>query len=164
MTYQSKRTVFSLIIGVGILVAYSIYGLGKYNSSAVGAGDIAFWAKTMLIFIGLSIVANIVLQILFHIGLSIGIAVKERENDEKTINRRIAAEMVEDEMDKLIQLKSLRIGFALAGVGFIGALIVIAFGHPAVLALNIIYLSFNVGALAEGVTSLYYYGKGVSNG
>ncbi len=164
MSYQSKRTLFSLIIGLGILAAYCIYGLSKYNAGSIAAGDVAFWAKTMLIFIGIGIVANILLQILFHIALSIGIAVKERENDEKVINRRIAAEMVEDEMDKLIQLKSLRVGFALAGVGFVGALFAIVFGRSVALALNIMYLSFNIGALAEGITSLHYYGKGVSNG
>ena len=164
MSYQSKRTIFSLVLGVGILAAYCMYGLSKYNAGAIAAGDVAFWAKTMLLFIGIGIVANIILQILFHIALSIGIAVKERENDEKVINRKIAAEMVEDEMDKLIQLKSLRVGFALAGVGFVGALFAIVFGRSVALALNVMYLSFNVGALAEGITSLHYYGKGVRNG
>jgi len=164
MTYQNKRTIFSLILGVCILAAYCIYGFGEYNSGAVEAGDIVFWAKTMLIFIGIGVAANIILQILFHIGLSIGIAVKEREHDEKVINRKIAAEMLEDEMDKLIQLKSLRVGFAFAGVGFVGALVAIVLGCPAALALNIMFISFNAGALAEGVTCLYYYGKGVSNG
>ena len=67
-------------------------------------------------------------------------------------------------MDKLIQLKSLRVGFALAGVGFVGALFAIVFGRSVALALNVMYLSFNVGALAEGITSLHYYGKGVRNG
>lgn len=164
MSYQSKKTIFSLVIGVSLLVAYCMYGLSKYNAGAIAAGDVAFWAKTMLLFIGIGIVANIILQILFHIALSIGIAVKERENDEKVINRKIAAEMVEDEMDKLIQLKSLRVGFALAGAGFVGALFAIVFGRSVALALNVMYLSFNVGALAEGITSLYYYGKGVRNG
>jgi len=32
------------------------------------------------------------------------------------------------------------------------------------LALNILYFSFNIGGLAEAVASLYFYGKGVSNG
>lgn len=164
MSYQSKRTIFSLIIGVSILAAYCIYGIGKLNSGEVVGEGVAFWAMTMLIFIGIGIVANIILQIIFHIGLSIGIAVKERENDEKTINRKIAAEMVEDEMDKLIQLKSLRVGFVFAGFGFIGALASIVLGFSTAIALNIMYLSFNVGALAEGVTSLVYYGRGVRNG
>lgn len=164
MSYQSKRTIFNLVIGFGVLAAYCLYVLGKYNTGAMEPGNTIFWAKTMLVFIGIGIAANIVSQIFFHIGLSIGIAVKEREQNEKIINRRIKAEMVEDEMDKLIQLKTLRISAAFVGVGFVGALFVIALGYSMVLALNAVFLSFFVGSLAEGVTSLFYYGKGVRNG
>ena len=164
MSYQSTKTITSMVTGAGLLAAYCIYVFGKYGSGVAEEGDIQFWARTMLIFIGIGIVAQIVLQIIFHIIFSIGIAVKEGAADEKRINRKIEASMIEDEMDKLIELKSLRFGFVFAGVGFVSALVTMALGYSMVLALNIMYLSFMVGSLLEGVASLYFYGKGVSNG
>ena len=164
MSYQSKRTITSLFTGALILAAYCVYAFGKHNSGSIAEGDLTFWASTMLIFIGIGIVANIILQIVFHIALSIGIAVKERESDEKEINRKIESEILEDEMDKLIKLKSLRVGFVIAGFGFVDALVTLVLGRSMALALNIMYLSFNIGGLAEAVASLYFYGKGVRNG
>jgi len=164
MSYQSKKTITSMVTGVIILAAYCIYAFGKYTAQAQIEGNIKFWALTMLAFIGIGVAAQIVLQILFHIALSIGIAVKEREYSEQEINRKIEATIIEDEMDKLIELKSLRIGFVFAGAGFVGALIVLALGLPIFIALNIMYLSFMVGSLMEGLASLYFYGKGVRNG
>ena len=164
MSYQSKKTITSMVTGVIILAAYCIYAFGKYYSEAPIENNMKFWAFTMLAFIGIGVAAQIVLQILFHIALSIGIAVKEREYSEQEINRKIEATVIEDEMDKLIELKSLRIGFVFAGAGFVGALIVLALGLPTFIALNIMYLSFMAGSLMEGLASLYFYGKGVRNG
>lgn len=164
MSYQSKKTITSMVTGAGLLAAYCMYAFGKYGFGRTGGGDIQFWARTMLIFIGIGIGVQIVLQIIFHIILSIGIAVKEGGADEKAINRKIEATIIEDEMDKLIELKSLRFGFIFAGVGFVGALVTMALGYSMVIALNVMYLSFMAGSLLEGFASLYFYGKGVSNG
>jgi len=164
MSYQSKKTITSMVGGALVLAAYCIYAFGRYSSGAIAEGNLKFWAGTMLVFIGIGVVGIIILQIIFHIALSIGIAVKERACDEKEVNKRIEATMIEDEMDKLIELKSSQIGFVLAGVGFFGALILLVLGYSTVVMLNVMYLSFLVGSLMEGATSLYFYGKGVSSG
>jgi len=164
MSYQSKKTITSMVGGALVLAAYCIYAFGRYSSGAIAEGNLKFWAGTMLVFIGIGVVGIIILQIIFHIALSIGIAVKERACDEKEVNKRIEATMIEDEMDKLIELKSSQIGFVLAGVGFVGALILLVLGYSTVVMLNVMYLSFLVGSLMEGATSLYFYGKGVSSG
>jgi hypothetical protein len=164
MPYQSKKTITSMVVGALILVEYCIYAFGRYSSGAIAEGNLKFWAGTMLVFIGIGVVATIILQIIFHIALSIGIAVKDRACDEKEIDKRIEATVIEDEMDKLIELKSSQIGFVLAGVGFVSALILLVLGYSTVVMLNVMYLSFLVGSLMEGAASLYFYGKGVSNG
>jgi len=164
MAYQTKRTITNLITGVLVLAAYCIYAFGKYQSGSIAQGDFKFWAGTMLLFIGIGIVAAIFIQIIFHIVFSIGIAVKEREHTDKKINSIIEATIVEDEMDKLIQLKSLRIGFVFAGLGFVAALILLFFNHSPAVAFNVMFLSYSVGSMSEGVASLYYYKKGVRNG
>src|SRR5450756_1483830 len=118
MSYQSKKTITSMVGGALVLAAYCIYAFGRYSSGAIAEGNLKFWAGTMLVFIGIGIVGIILLQIVFHIALSIGIAVKERAWDEEENDERIEATVeatgVDEEMDKLSELKSSQIGFVLA--------------------------------------------------
>jgi hypothetical protein len=168
MSYQEKRTITSIVTGALVLGAYCIYAFGKVQSGADIQGDLKFWASTMLFFIGIGIVAGIVIQIVFHILLSISIAVKEQIRnghvDDKEIEKTIGADMVEDEMDKLIELKSNRIGFIFAGIGFVAALVSQVFNYSPVVMLNIMFISFSAGSMFEGFAQLYYYRKGIRHG
>lgn len=165
MSYQEKRTITSMITGALVLAAYCVYAFGKFRSGVVAPDDLKFWAVTMLTFIGIGIAAAIVIQIIFHILLSISIAVKQKIRnehcDDKDLEKMIEAEIVEDEMDKLIELKAMRLGFAIAGVGFIASLLALVFTASAVLMLNILFISFSAGSLVEGVGQLIYYRRGV---
>lgn len=165
MSYQEKRTLFSIVSGILILVAYGIYAYGKYQSGAMIADDLTFWAKTILTFIGIGIVVNIVGQIVFHILIAIQIAIKEKIHDvnadDKDIEKSIQNEMVTDEMDKIIELKSMRIGFFVSGMGFMSGLIMLVLNYSPVVMLQIVFVSFSVGSLLEGFLQLYYYRKGV---
>ncbi len=168
MSYQEKRTITSIITGAMILAAYCIYAFGKFHAGKVAAGDLKFWAGTMLIFIGIGIAVTIVIQIIFHILLSIGIAVKEKVKndtcDDAVIEKTIKAEIVEDEMDKLIELKSTRIGYYFAGIGFIAAIASLVFNYSPMVMLNILFISFSASAIIEGFAQLYFYRKGIHHG
>jgi len=164
MSYQEKRIVMNLILGILLPGAYGFFAFNQYQSGAVQPGDLKFWALSMLIFIGSAIAVTIIAQILFHIFLAISIAIKEREKDEAIITKTIEATVVEDEMDQLIELKSSKVGFFFSGLGFVAALIFIALGHKAETMLLITFFSFSLGALLEGFLSLYYYKKGIHNG
>lgn len=161
MSYQEKRTITSLASGVLVLGVYGIYVFSKLGQESFDSTNLAFWATTMLIFIGIGIVATIIIQIVFHILMAVSIAIKEREKDEAVITKTIEAEMVEDERDKLIELKSSRIGFAFAGFGFVLGLVFLAFGYSAALMVNVLFLSYSIGSLFEGLGSLRYYRKGL---
>lgn len=165
MSYQEKRVLVSVFTGVAIMVAYGMNALGKYKAGLTAPEDLKLWAIAMLWYIGIGIVAAIVIQIVFHILVSVAIAAKESiRNDncgDAHIQKVIALEMVEDEMDKLIELKSMRIGFAVAGGGFMLGLVTLMLGYTPVLMLNILFGAFSVGSLLEGLTQLYYYRKGV---
>jgi hypothetical protein len=168
MSYQEKRTITSLITGALVLAAYCLYAFNNYPMDTSGPDDLQFWASLMLIFIGIGIAAAIVIQIVFHILLSISIAVRGKINDEncddKEIERTIKAEMVEDEMGKLIELKSLRVSLFIAGFGFIAALFSLVLNYSPVVMLNILFISFSGGSLLEGFAQLYFYRKGIKNG
>jgi len=147
------------------LAAYCIYAFGKVQSGMIAPDDMKFWATTILIFIGIGVIASIVIQIVFHLLLSIAIAVRkqmqEGKCDDKEVEKTIEQEMVEDEMDKLIGLKSIRIGFAIAGIGLIATLVSLLLNYSSAVMLNIIFISFSIGTSVEGVTQLYFYRRGV---
>ena len=69
--------------------------------------------------------------------------------------------MVEDEMDKLIELKANRVGVTLGGFGFVAALILVLLGYSTAVMLNVIFISFSAGSIIEGFVQLYYYRKGI---
>jgi hypothetical protein len=150
-----------MLAGVLLNAAYVIYALG---SRAPASEDLQGWAVVILAFIGIGVIALIVIQILFHIAFAVGIAVKEGESNDQKIERIIASSMAEDEREKLIGLKSARIGYGCAGIGFIAALAVLALGISALLALHILLGSFAVGSLIEGGVCVYHYERGVRNG
>jgi hypothetical protein len=83
--------------------------------------------------------------------------------DDKEIERAIGFEMVTDEMDTLIELKSMRIGFAVAGIGFIAGLISLVLNYSPVVMMNVLFISFSFGSILEGFTQLYYYRRGIQN-
>jgi uncharacterized membrane protein YjjP (DUF1212 family) len=87
--------------------------------------------------------------------------IQDNECDDKEIDKTIKAETAEDEMDKLIELKSNRVGSFLVGAGFIAALVTVLYGFSAVMVLNILFISFAAGSILEGFAQLYYYRKGI---
>ena len=161
MTYSSKRTIITMVSGVFLIIAYCMYARG---GSAPAPEDLKSWALSMLVFIGIGVLLTIIIQVLFYIGYSIGISVKENESDSKKVDRIMKSLMLEDERDKLIGLKSAHLGYICAGAGFIAALALLAFGMQAVTALHVIFGSFAAGSIAEGILGVYLHERGVRNG
>jgi hypothetical protein len=155
MTYNSKKTIANMFVGIIISIAYAIHALGNNAPN-----DLKSWSLTMLSFIGIGVVAIIIIQILFHIAMAIGIAVKEQQEDSKEIERIIAATMVEDEREKIINLKSANIGYIFAGIGFITMLVVLAFDASSIMGLNIMFAMYWVGSFIEGGVSVYLNERG----
>lgn len=163
MSYQEKRTIASIMSGIAVLAAYCIYVFGRYRAHAADPNDLKSCAVTILIFIGVGVAATIVMQILLHIALSVGIAIKTGGCDDTTIEKEIGYAAADDEMDKLIELKAMKLGFVICGAGFIAALVAAVCNVPAAVMLHILFLSFSLGSLAEGALSLYYYRRGIKN-
>lgn len=161
MTIKSKRTMTSIVSSLLIIASYLIYNFGNI---APQPERLSGWATRMLIFVGIGVVAQIIIQILFHILMTIDIAVKEHDGDEKKAERMLSSSMYEDEMDKLIQLKSTRMGYFCVSVGFLAALVAIALGIESIYALHIVIGSFAFGTIVEGAVAVYFYERGIRNG
>jgi hypothetical protein len=170
MVYQEIRSLVMSVTNIAVLIAYCITVFGKAGQKLELSGDLKPWAIMILTFIGIGIAAAVLIQIVFHILLSVGIAIKNKLVDEsitdKEIEKRVESEIgrPEDERDKLIDLKAGRIGQIISGVGVVTALIYTALGHSGVVMLNIVFLSFGIASASEGFIKAYYYRKGVRNG
>ena len=103
----------------------------------------------------------------FHVALAIGIAVKEKaqgHEPDENVGKIMKSSMVEDERDKLINLKSSRIGYICAGFGFMIALFTLAGGATFIVALHIIFGACAAGTLIEGGVGIFLHERGVRNG
>ncbi len=165
MSYQEKKTIANMLTGVVLLVIYCFYAWNKYTAHAAPIDDLAYWARLILIFLVIEVCVFIVIQILFHILFSIGIAVREKihnpDRDDKSIDKIINQEMVEDERDKLIEMKSMRWGSILVGISFGASLITLAAGVPTLVMLNIMFIAFSLSSVLDGSVQLYYLRKGI---
>jgi hypothetical protein len=168
VSYKEKRTIVSMITGALVLMAYCVYAYGQYQSGFASSSDLRFWAGAILRYIGIGVLAGIVVQIAFHILISISIAVAKKCRDEtvddKDIERTIELEMTTDEMDSLIELKSMRVGFIIAGIGFVGGLASLVLGMSPAFMLNTMFICFSAGSLLDGVTQIYFYRRGIRHG
>ena len=163
MSYQEKRTIVSVVTGALLLAAYCIYAFGK--AGMANLDNLKFWATTILVFIGIGIVALIIIQIVFHILLCISMAVKQKMKDEtcddKEIEKSIEREMVEDEMDKLIDLKATSLSYGLFMAGVLAGLACLAFGMPAQALVIALGAAMIVAGLAGDLAQLAMYRRGI---
>jgi len=157
MSYQEKRTITNIFALALLLAAYCLYAFPRNTLT----GDLRGWALAMLVIMGAGIALMILVQILFHIffavGIAVGEAVNDREVDDAEIESTMKSEMVEDERDRMIELKSGRIGMVLSGLGFFAGLVALALNYPAALMLNILFFAFFIGSIAEEIGKLVYY-------
>ena len=68
---------------------------------------------------------------------------------------------MEDERDKLVEMKSMRWGSILVGLSFGASLITLAAGVPTLIMLNIMFIAFSFSSVLDGSVQLYYLRKGV---
>ena len=161
MTYNSKKNIIGMAAGIATIAAYIAY---VCMGNLPAPEDIKAWARLMLAFIGIGVAAQIVIQIIFHVAFAVGIAVKEHDKDGEKTKKIVNASMIEDERDKLINLKTLRIGYTCAGAGLIIALFTLAGGASFVTALHIVVGAGAVASLVEGCAGIFFHERGVRNG
>lgn len=163
MSYMGKRTIVMSLTSLVVLIAYTIDAFG---SGMAALTDLQAWAGKMLLYLVITVVATVIVQIVFHIFIPVTVSVREAvatrgEVDEAELERKIKSEMVEDEMGKLIELKASRIGIAVAGVGFFTGLVSLLLEQPPAIMLNILFYAFGSGSIFEAIAQVIYYRRGV---
>ncbi len=116
MTYNEKKNVTNIFSSVLITTIYAIIIYQKYLNGALDDSNIfRFWAIIILIFIPISIVARIIIMIVFHILESIVQASKGKSIDDEID--------IVDERDKFIQMKASATSMYIFIIGFVLALV-----------------------------------------
>jgi hypothetical protein len=146
--YQKEKSILiSLITSVLILGSYSLYVYHTYiegNKDIIN--DFTFWGKAFLVLIPIAIVAQLIIHIIFAI-----------------INKIVTNEdipIIDDERDKLIELKTIRISHWTFTLGFLLAMGSLAIGMPPYVMFILLISSGFIAELAGGFAKIYYYRKG----
>ena len=151
MYRRENRILFSLITTVIILGIYALYIYNKHiDGNPEILNDLKFWGKTFIILVPIMIVAQIILHIIFAI-----------------INKIITNEDMptsEDEMDKLIELKSLRISRWVQSLIFFLAMGAITIGMHIWVMFVLLISSCFISSIVDSIAQIYFYKRGIKHG
>lgn len=148
MDLKEKRILVSLISSVLIMATYFMYVYYKYIAGNPGVlSDLRFLGKSFMIMVPAAIGAHIIIQIVFAIIYKIA------GNED--------IDPIDDERDKLIELKAIKISHYIFIMGFMLAMGCLAFGlKPWVMIVMLIASGF-VASVVNEILRLWYYRKGV---
>ena len=148
MSYQEKQNIVNIFTGLLVTVIYALLVYQRHQQGQFDlTEDFHTWGVVFLIFIGISVVVRIIIQIIFHIINAIA------TREEKV--------PVEDERDQLIKLKATRNSYYAFTSGFVVSVIGLALGMP----VHWIFIAFVVSGLIAEIldngSQISYYRKGV---
>ncbi|OCA84122.1 hypothetical protein A8F94_15480 [Bacillus sp. FJAT-27225] len=148
MTYQEKKGIVSLISTILIFAAYCLYMIPRHPGVGLESMEtFRYWGFFVLNLTFFSIIAHIVISIIFNILFRITTNEKEPK--------------FEDELDKMIGLKAFRNSFFVFVLGFLTAMATLVFTQPSQMMFIILIASGFLSDLTGSVTRLYHYRKGV---
>jgi hypothetical protein len=147
MSYQERQSIMNLISTILITVLYSAYMIQRYPQGDLYSPDIfRFWGAFFLILIPVSIVAKILIHILFAIIN----AIATQEEDIP----------ITDERDKLIETKANTISSYVFIVGFVLAMGSLVIDMPPAVMFIILLLSGVISEMIANITQFYFYRRG----
>jgi hypothetical protein len=150
MTYQEKNIVVSfcsqiIILGFFLVRIFQIAQGRELEAEKV----FRLWLTVIILEIVVTILGTILAHILSAIVQSIQNGGEEPEIDS-----------VEDERDKLIGLKGSRIAYIASSLGIFIAMLVFAFGQPALVMFSLIILAGIVAQIISDISKLFLYRRG----
>ena len=146
MSYPEAKYTASFLTTLLVSLIYAnrvsaLYAAGYF----VGADGMALTGKAILIFIGAVVVAGIIGQIIVAVIMAAA---------------GFAREMIEDEREKLIELKAIHIAFSIFGAGFLASSVALAWGRPAFEVFHYIILSMVFCGLAADAIRIWLLRRG----
>lgn len=148
MAYQERKTMAMIISSVIIFTVYVLILNSKYqNGDFSNADPLRLGAVILLLVIPLQIVSKIITMILFTMGQAIAV-----QGDPEI--------PIEDERDKVIEQRAMRIAFYFFGGGFLLAMGSIALAWPLSVAFYLLLGSLFASDIGSGIAQFRYYRRG----
>ncbi len=148
MTYQEKRSVVNIASTLLVFGFYYWDAFQRYETSVFTPDEeLAFWGKTILLVIPISIGIRILLHILFTIA--------------HTVITKEKYPKFEDERDRLIELKSTRNSYVIFGFGFLIAMGLLAFGWPLKSMFIVFIVAGVLSDIVDNLSQLYFHRSGI---
>ncbi|KQL35345.1 MULTISPECIES: hypothetical protein [Bacillaceae] len=147
MSYQEKKNIVSLISTLLIFSLYSLYVFYMYEEGKFQTTDVfSFWGTFIVILIAISIVAKIIIYIIFNIIYRITTNEKEPT--------------FSDELDKLIKMKATTISHYVFVGGFFLAMGSLVLNVSPYVMFIILIFSGVISEMVGMVTEIYLYRRG----
>ena len=150
MSFQEKNVTVSLVNFTLILALFSIRVLqmiqgGNFEESNV----FRLWGITIL----LAVIVTIFATILTHIFSAVIYAIKTGEE-------KPTVEDIEDERDKLIDLRGTKLTYLVSSLGVFLSMLTFVFGQPPLVMFTLLIFSGLVAQVTGDVRRLYLYRRG----
>ena len=147
MSYQERRAIVSVISTILIAALYSAYMAQRYPAvDAYSAEIFRFWGAFFLLLIPVTIVAKIVIHIVFSILNTVATGEEETE--------------IMDERDRLIELKALRNSVYVFSLGFVVAMVSLVVSMPPSVMFVLLLCAGTVSDLVSELSQFYFYRRG----
>ena len=148
MTHQEKMILSSLFSTCVVFAIYASYMMPLQSSGRFLQPDgTMFIGRSVLILIGVSIVASIAVSILFSILHAI-------------VTNTPKPDFTTDERDRMIELRGMQVFGIVAGIGFVGSMIIMASGGTMFWVIHAIIFGFGIGDVIANIARLSFYRRG----
>ena len=150
MTFKEKNIAvslvsFTLIMGIFLIAVFSMLLSDNFTSTNV----FRLWGITIV----LAIVFTIIATILTHIVTAIIEAIRTGNEDPEI-------EDLEDERDKLIDLKGTRVTYVISSIGVFLAMLTYVFGQPALVMFTLLIFVGVFAQIIGDISRLALYRRG----
>ena len=150
MSYKENSIVVSLAAYLMIVAYYLLRIFGMLRDGGLVANQLfRLWAVVIITGIVVTIAGNILINIVISIVYAIRTGGKEYD------------QFIEDERDKLIDLKGSKVAYITFSVGVLVAMLTFAFGQPPLMMFSLIIFFSITAEIAGSLAQLYLYRRGV---
>lgn len=147
MSYHERRALLSLLSNIGINAVYTAVMLQQHpQGDAYSIEVFRFWGRFFLILIGVTIVAQIVIQIVFVIV--------------NTIATREGEPSITDERDRSIELKAARNSLYAFSISFVLAMGALVIDQPPAVMFLILLAAGTLSEVVFDASQFYFYRRG----
>ena len=151
MSFQEKNitasfVIFTLILGFYLVRVFQMIQSGSFNLTNM----VRLWGTVII----LGIVVTIIGTILTHIGSAIIHAIKTGEE-------KSDIEDIEDERDRLIDLRGTKVAYFVSSIGVFLSMLTFAFGQPSLVMFSLLIFFGLVAQIIGDIARLVLYRRGV---